>query len=78
MGYVQLKSESTDETLCFEVRSSTRNITHDVSFDIDNGWACTCEQYYYRKKPCKHMREAQKYYKKFYELMDINFIFKGK
>lgn len=74
-NYVQLKDLSTDETLVFEVKSSSRNTTHDVYFDINNGWACTCEQYYYRKQPCKHMRQAQEYYKKFYKIMDTDFVF---
>lgn len=78
MGYVHLKSESTDETLVFEVMSSSRKTSHDVYFDIDNGWVCTCEQYYYRRKPCKHMKQAQEYYKKFYKLMNTDFVFQKK
>lgn len=75
--YVSLE-ESTDETLYFKVKSKSRDIIHDVSFDIDNGWFCTCEQYYYRKKPCSHMKQAQEYYKRFYKIMDTNFVFKRK
>ena len=67
--YVHLK-ESTDETLVFEVSSSSRDITHDVCYDKDNGWICSCEQYYYRKRFCKHMKLAQEHYKSFYEIMD--------
>ena len=78
MSYVQIKNTSTDETLVFEVRSKSRNITHDVYFDIDNGWVCTCEQYYYRRKPCKHMKLAQEYYKRFYEIMNEEFVFQCK
>ena len=74
-NYVHIK-ESTDETICFEVLSSSRNIIHDVCFDKDNGWICTCEQYYYRKKPCKHMRLAQQHFKQFYKIMDESFVFK--
>lgn len=63
--------ESHDETLFFKVQSGSReNEVHDVCFDKDNGWICTCEQYYYRKKFCKHMKLAQEYYKSFYQIMD--------
>ena len=37
-----------------------------VSWDRDNereygnGWVCTCEDYFYRKHECKHIREAKK------------------
>ena len=76
-SYVHLK-ESTDETLIFEVRSKSRkNLIHDVCFDLDSGWHCTCEQYYYRKQPCTHMKQAQEYYKKFYNLMKTDFVFLG-
>lgn len=71
---VSLKS-STDETLFFEVRSSSRDITHDVWFDKDNGWLCTCEQYYYRKRFCKHMRLAREYYRSFLKMMNDNTVY---
>ena len=54
--------DSTDEMLHFEVRSSSRpDEVHDVYFDVDHGMVCTCEQYYYRKKPCKHMTQVKEY-----------------
>lgn len=62
--------ESSDETLVFEVISSSRPDTkHNVYYDKDNGWVCSCEQYYYRKKECKHMRMAREYYMSFYKKM---------
>ncbi len=49
--------ESNDETLFFEVPSeSTPGVVYDVLYDKDHHWLCTCPQYYYRKKYCKHMR----------------------
>lgn len=76
MSYVQISPNSTDETLIFEVLSSSRNIIHECSFDINNGWHCSCEQYSFRKDKCRHMKEAQEYYKKFYKIMDTDFVFK--
>ena len=50
---------ATDETLTFSVSSHSRPENHYVDFDIDNGWVCTCEQYYYRKLECKHIQECK-------------------
>ena len=48
--------ESTDETLFFEVLSSDGEKWYDVMYDVDHHWLCTCPQYYFRKKFCKHMK----------------------
>lgn len=49
--------ESNDETLFFEVESSsTPGVKYDVMHDKDHHWICTCPQYHYRKVFCKHMR----------------------
>lgn len=49
--------ESNDETLFFEVESFTdESVKYDVMYDVDHHWLCTCPQYYYRKKYCKHMK----------------------
>ena len=48
--------ESTDETQFFEVSSSNGSKKYDVMHDVDHHWICTCPDYYYRKKFCKHMR----------------------
>lgn len=48
--------ESNDETLFLEVTSeSAPGVTYDVMYDVDHHWLCTCPQYYFRKKYCKHM-----------------------
>lgn len=49
--------ESNDETLFFEVESESRQgLTFQVMHDKDHHWLCTCEQYYFRKLYCKHMK----------------------
>lgn len=51
--------ESNDETLFLEVRSSTNpKVWYDVMYDKFHHWLCTCPDYYYRKRFCKHMREC--------------------
>ena len=60
------RSESNDETLWFEVTSSSRNdVSFDVGIDKTNKWICTCEDYYYRKRFCKHMRMVRDYFNKY-------------
>lgn len=52
-------TEATDETLFFEVESSSRpGLIFDTWYDKDHHWICTCEQYFYRKVYCKHMRQC--------------------
>lgn len=48
--------ESNDETIFLEVLSSDGTRTYDVMYDVDHHWLCTCPDYYYRKRFCKHMR----------------------
>ena len=48
--------ESNDETIFLEVSSSDGTRTYDVMYDVDHHWLCTCPDYYYRKRFCKHMR----------------------
>ena len=58
--------ESNDETLFLEVRSSTEeSVWYDVMYDKVHHWLCTCPDYYFRKRFCKHMRECA-------ELLGIN------
>ena len=65
-----LLESGNDETLVFQVRSDSRNDeTHDVYVDKDSGFLCTCEQYFYRKKFCKHMQEVIDFYDSFNEVM---------
>lgn len=57
---MSIKLESAnDETLTFSVSSHSRPETHNVYFDIDNGWVCTCEHHYYRKAECKHIQACK-------------------
>lgn len=47
--------------MVFEVESS-RGGTHDVIYDRKNHkWSCTCEDYFYRKRMCKHCKQAIDY-----------------
>lgn len=51
----------TGEYLVFKVPSS-RGGTHDVIFNRKTEqWSCTCEDYWYRKRACKHVKEARKF-----------------
>ena len=57
----------TNEYIVFEIPSS-RGGMHDVIFNrLTQEWSCTCEDYWYRKRACKHTREARK----FLELLSI-------
>lgn len=60
---------SIGDTLFFEVKSESRpELLFDVWIDKQNMWLCTCENYYYRKVFCKHMRAVRNYFER--ELMD--------
>lgn len=52
---------SDDGGLVFHVDSSSSDFTHTVSYDYNDGWWCTCEQYTYRRCFCKHMQKAKKH-----------------
>lgn len=48
--------------ILFEVESS-RGGTHDVIFNRETQeWSCTCEDYFYRKRVCKHCFQAKSYF----------------
>ena len=54
------------DTLFFEVEStSRRGIVFDVWIDKTNYWLCSCEQYYYRRKFCKHMKMVRDHFDKY-------------
>lgn len=55
MSTVRLESR-TSETLFFEVLSSDGKEWYDTWYDVDHHWICTCPDYYYRKRFCKHMK----------------------
>ena len=48
--------QSNDETLFLEVLSSDGEKWYDVIYDKDHHWLCTCPDYYFRKRFCKHMK----------------------
>lgn len=51
----------TGEYLVFQVPSS-RGGTHEVILNRKTQeWSCTCEDYWYRKRACKHVREAKEF-----------------
>lgn len=50
----------------FNVVSSSREWVYNTTYDTVNGWFCTCEDYQYRKKYCKHMKKCKEYYQKAY------------
>lgn len=50
-----------EEGISFKIPSQSRDEYQYVSWDRDNGWACSCEHYHFRKKYCKHMDEAKKF-----------------
>ena len=51
----------TSEYILFKVPSS-RGGTHDVIYNrATQEWSCTCEDYWYRKRACKHTRMAKEF-----------------
>ena len=53
----------TDKYICFIV-SSSRGGMHDIIYDrLNMQWSCTCEDYWYRKRTCKHCKEAIQFLK---------------
>ena len=59
--------------ILFKVESS-RGGTHDVIFNRrTKEWSCTCEDYFYRKRVCKHCYQAKSYIMKLlYQFTEIN------
>lgn len=51
----------------FKIPSSSRDEYQYVSWDKENGWNCTCEDYQFRKNYCKHMKKSKKF------LEDLNY-----
>lgn len=68
----------TKNYITFKVESS-RGSTHDVIYDRRNmQWSCTCEDYWYRKRQCKHCREAIKFLNEIsFELNNSNIAYIG-
>lgn len=56
-GSPVLSPLSTDETLFFEVPSqSNPDVVYDTWYDKFSKWICSCPDYYFRKRFCKHMK----------------------
>lgn len=56
---VTIKS-MTNEYIVFNVESSSRPLTHEVIFNrLTREWSCTCEDYFYRKRACKHTKQCK-------------------
>ena len=49
------------EMIQFRVKSASRKEYQYVTYDEDNGWICTCEDYFFRKSFCKHMVKAKEF-----------------
>ena len=68
-----------DEWINFRVKSDSRNEYQYVCYDELQGWTCTCEDYYYRRSFCKHMRKAKDYLNALNRKVQLNNVaFKGK
>ena len=68
----------TKNYITFKVESS-RGGTHDVIYDRRNmQWSCTCEDYWYRKRQCKHCKEAIRFLNEIsFELNNSNIAYVG-
>ena len=52
--------QSNNQYIIFEVESHSRDLNHEVIFNRRTGeWSCTCEDYWYRKRACKHTIECK-------------------
>lgn len=51
-----------EDGLIFQIQSRSNDKEfHTVAYDVVWGWICTCENYYYRKAYCKHMKACREY-----------------
>ena len=49
-----------EQGMMFKIPSSTRNHNYIVNVFYDGrGWWCGCEDHYFRKHECKHIRLAK-------------------
>ena len=52
-----LIKEMTNDYIIFNVTSETRDLTHELIFNRNTReWSCSCEDFTYRKRMCKHTR----------------------
>ncbi len=47
----------------FWVARNPDNSFHVVSFDIEGGWFCTCSDFLFRHRECKHIKRIKMEYK---------------
>lgn len=52
-----------EEGIIFFVESDSTPDHHTTAYDEWLGWHCTCEDYTYRKRFCKHMQKCWDYVK---------------
>lgn len=72
----QLKS-ITKEVIVVEVPSS-RDGAHQVIFNKVTGEiSCTCEDFFYRNRLCKHIREAQRFLEELGIICECDKVFSG-
>ena len=50
-----------EDWINFRVKSDSSEEYQYVCYDGDDGWICTCEDFYYRRNFCKHMKRAREY-----------------
>ena len=77
MNQINLKS-ITKEVIVVEVPSS-RDGNHEVIFNKVTGEiSCTCEDFFYRKRLCKHIHQARKFLIELGITCDCDKVFEGK
>ena len=58
------EAKKTEEKQWTIQSSSDVNKTYTVTLKVDGTWKCTCPQFTFRKKLCKHISKCQKEYKR--------------
>ena len=48
------------EIIFIQFQASGNTGSNIVNWDSMDGWWCSCEDFYYRKQECKHIREAKR------------------
>lgn len=71
--------QMTPNYITFEVDSDSRNLKHEIIFNrITREWSCTCEDFFYRKRMCKHTRQCKELLNSLiFECNTSNKIYKG-
>lgn len=50
----------------FTKSARDKSTVYIIAVDIHDGWYCTCEDYKFRKRKCKHIKECEDYLQKNY------------